>query len=173
MSIFWTVLCVVLAQRISELMVAKRNARWIRASGGYEVGANHYKYIVLVHISFFVSLIAEVHYGGGLQALPAWWFIPFSYFVLAQLMRYWCILSLGRHWNTRILILPGTPPVRRGPYRFIRHPNYLVVAIELFALPLVFHAFATAIVFTLLNAWILLRVRIPLETSAVYQRQRQ
>lgn len=172
MLFFWSVLCIVLLQRISELLLAAKNARWIRASGGYEVGSSHYKYIVVLHITFFVSLILEVMYRRELHSLPSWWMVPFTFFVLAQLMRYWCIASLGRHWNTRILILPGAEPLRLGPYRFLRHPNYWVVAIELLSLPLTFHAFTTAIVFTLLNAWILLRIRIPLETQAVYQRQR-
>ncbi|MCG6197960.1 hypothetical protein H1215_12360, partial [Anoxybacillus sp. LAT_38] len=73
-----------------------------------------------------------------------WWAWTFSVFALAQGLRYWCIVSLGKRWNTRIYILPGAEPVRRGPYRFLRHPNYLVVATELFVLPLTFSAVATA-----------------------------
>lgn len=172
MLFFWSVLGVVLLQRMSELILAAKNARWIRANGGYEVGAYHYKYIVSLHFAFFASLLSEVLYRGVHLSMPAWWFVPFTFFVLAQLLRYWCMASLGRHWNTRILIVPGVAPLRNGPYRWIRHPNYWVVAIEILTLPLTFHAFATAIVFSLLNAWLLLRVRIPQETSAVYSRQR-
>jgi len=171
MSFFWLVMGVVLLQRMGELVLANRNARLIRSLGGYEIGSSHYKYIVLLHLFFFLCLIWEVVRGHHVSLLPDWWIFPFSLFVLAQILRYWCIVSLGRHWNTRILILPGSKPVRRGPYRFFRHPNYLVVGIELLALPLTFQAYATAILFTLFNAWLLLKVRIPIEQQAVYTRR--
>lgn len=172
MLFFWIVYGTILLQRLGELFMASRNARLIRACGGYEVGAEHYKYIVLLHASFFASLLLEVWRGGKPFILPAWWYIPFCFFLSAQLLRYWCMYSLGRRWNTRILILPGAPPVTRGPYRYLRHPNYLVVAIELLTLPLTFAAYSTALVFTLLNAWVLLRIRIPLENRAVYEREK-
>ncbi|MGG1661505.1 isoprenylcysteine carboxyl methyltransferase family protein [Brevibacillus sp. NRS-1366] len=169
MTFFGIVLGVVLLQRGGELFLASRNARHIRARGGYEVGEEHYKYIVTLHLLFFVSLLLEVSLKEAPFALPAWWMYPFSLFLLAQFLRYWCMQSLGRHWNTRILILPGAQPVIRGPYRFLRHPNYLVVAVELFSLPLSFSAFLTAITFSILNAWLLLRIRIPLEEKSLYE----
>lgn len=171
MAFFGLVMGVVLLQRLGELILANRNARLIRSLGGYEIGSDHYKYIVLLHLLFFLSLIWEVVAGQKVPLLPNGWLFPFTSFVLAQFLRYWCIISLGRHWNTRILVLPGSKPVRRGPYRFLRHPNYLVVGIELLALPLTFQAYATAILFTLLNAWLLLKVRIPMEQQAVYARR--
>lgn len=166
---FGLVLGAVIVQRIAELYLATRNARYVRAKGGYEVGAHHYKYIVLLHILFFLSLVGEVIGKNSSETLPAWWALPFSLFLLAQALRYWCIRSLGKRWNTRILILPGEAPVQRGPYRYIRHPNYLVVAIELITLPLTFSAVTTAILFSLANAWLLLHVRIPLEEGMVYK----
>ncbi|WNC12634.1 isoprenylcysteine carboxylmethyltransferase family protein [Brevibacillus brevis] len=166
MDFFWYVMGTVLLQRWGELLLAARNARIIRSLGGYEIGSGHYKFIVALHLLFFVSLVFEVV--NGPRLLPVWWPYPFSCFVAAQLLRYWCIWSLGPRWNTRILILPGSPPVARGPYRFLRHPNYLVVAVELFALPITFGAVLTAVMFTVLNGWMLLRVRIPAEERAVY-----
>ncbi|QRG65593.1 isoprenylcysteine carboxyl methyltransferase family protein [Brevibacillus choshinensis] len=154
-------------QRVSELFLAARNARIAREMGGYEVGAEHYVYIVALHVLFFLSLTVEVMMSQPVS-LPVWWKVSFTVFLCAQALRYWCIWSLGSRWNTRILIVPDSPPVLRGPYRFLRHPNYLVVATELFVLPMTFGAIFTAFTFSLLNAWMLLRVRIPLENSAVY-----
>jgi len=171
MSFFWLVMGVVVLQRIGELLLANRNAKRIRSLGGIEIGSDHYKYIVLLHLFFFLNLIGEVVSGHKVMLLPTWWLFPFTLFVFAQILRYWCIYSLGRHWNTRILLLPGSKPVRRGPYRFLRHPNYLVVGIELLTLPLTFQAYKTAVLFTLLNAWLLLKVRIPIEQQAVYARR--
>ncbi|MFD2371211.1 isoprenylcysteine carboxyl methyltransferase family protein [Brevibacillus sp. GCM10020057] len=168
MLLFWIVLASLLLQRIFELLLAARNARIIRSLGGYEIGAGHYIYLVLLHVLFFACLIGEVTTAPSPGSLPSGWQVYFSAFLLAQLLRYWCIWSLGNRWNTRIMVLPGSPPVRRGPYRFMRHPNYLVVAIELFALPMTFGAALTAFSFSLLNAWLLLRVRIPIEEQAVY-----
>ncbi|RNB54615.1 hypothetical protein EDM57_16375 [Brevibacillus gelatini] len=170
MLFFVTVMAVVCLQRLCELMLAARNARYIRARGGVEIGASHYKYIVLLHVCFLVSLIVEVVATDSASPLPPWWGYSFGLFLAAQLLRYWCIRSLGKRWNTRILIVPGEAPLRRGPYRWLRHPNYVVVAIELFTLPLTFSAVNTAVVFTILNAWLLLRVRIPLEEKSVYER---
>jgi methyltransferase len=164
---FVTVLIVVLLQRLLELRLAKKNSRYLLARGGYEVGANHYAYIVLLHGLFFLSLTVEVLVTN--RPIPSWWWLPFTFFLLAQAGRYWCIKSLGRFWNTRIYVLPGTSLVKRGPYRYLRHPNYLVVALELLTLPLTFAAYATALVFLFLNAAMLLFIRIPAEERALEQ----
>ncbi|MFS0552952.1 isoprenylcysteine carboxyl methyltransferase family protein [Brevibacillus sp. 179-C9.3 HS] len=168
LGFFGFVFGAVVLQRMAELFIAARNATYIRAKGGYEVGASHYKYIVLLHLLFFLSLMIEVAVKGSGMSLPSWWSIPFVLFLLAQGLRYWCIRSLGKRWNTRIFILPGEAPIKRGPYRFLRHPNYLVVMIEFLMLPLTFSAVVTALTFSLFNAWLLLRVRIPLEEAVVY-----
>jgi len=161
---FSVVLVAVILQRLGELVVAARNARWMQALGGYEVGATHYKWIVLVHAGFFLSLFAETVGRGHWHATP--YILPSALFLLAQLLRIWCLLSLGKFWNTRIYILPGSDPVVRGPYRFLRHPNYVTVALELLALPLAFGAWYTACTFTLLNAAVL-RIRIAAEEQAL------
>jgi len=161
---FLIVFVSVVLQRLLELGLARRNARLIRAAGGYEVGADHYKYIVALHVLFFASLAVEVL--SRQQTLPDWWWMPFSLFLAAQFVRYWCICILGPHWNTRIFVLPGAPLVTRGPYRYLRHPNYWVVVLELAALPLTFSAVYTALVFSLCNLWLLWRVRIPAEEQA-------
>lgn len=163
---FSIVLGVVVVQRLLELMLAKRNGRYIHSRGGYEIGKEHYKYIVSLHVLFFLSLWSEVFWTN--RPLFSWWWGPFSLFLLAQVGRYWCIRSLGRHWNTRIFVLPGAPPILRGPYRYVRHPNYLIVMLEFIALPLIFSAYLTALLFPLLNFWLLIRVRIPLEEKALY-----
>jgi methyltransferase len=163
-SWFTTVLVFVILQRLFELLVAKRNAAYIRELGGYEVGAEHYRYIVALHIAFFLSLCTEVIWMGRLSAPPDAVF--FTLFLTAQGLRVWCLCSLGRFWNTRIFILPGADPVVRGPYRFLRHPNYVVVALELLTLPLAFGAFRTALLFTLLNIAVL-RLRIQVEERAL------
>jgi methyltransferase len=100
------------------------------------------------------------------QLSPIWW-LWLAVFVLAQGLRYWAIQSLGRYWNTRIIIVPGAKKIASGPYRYLRHPNYLAVALELLSLPLIFNAWITALAATLLNAWLLLTVRIPAEEKAL------
>ncbi|RNB88022.1 hypothetical protein EDM59_02525 [Brevibacillus nitrificans] len=169
MLFFWLTLTILVLQRACELLFAARNARIIRSLGGYEVGAEHYRYLVTLHVLFIASLICEVQLSPAPFTLPSWWPMTFAVFLAAQLLRYWCMWSLGSRWNTRILILPDTPPVRRGPYRYLRHPNYLVVAIELVSLPISFGAYFTALTFSLLNAWLLLRIRIPMEEKAVHR----
>jgi methyltransferase len=164
MTAFFLLWSFVIVQRLSELALSHRNARWMRARGAVEAGKRHYGFAVVLHTAFLASLLIEVVMLNRHAA--AWWWIPFSAFVLAQGLRYWCIATLGRFWNTRILVLPGASVVRRGPYRFLRHPNYLAVIIEFIAIPLVFQAYLTALVFSLLNA-LFLFVRIPAEENAL------
>ena len=164
LTLFYILILFVILQRLSELFIARRNERWLRAQGAIEVGRSHYPYIVMMHVTFFVSLLIEVVMFNTTAA--AWWWIPFTTFLLAQGLRYWSIASLGRRWNTRILILPNAPPIRTGPYRFLSHPNYVAVAIELLTLPLVFQAYFTAALFTVLN-FILMTIRIPAESKAL------
>lgn len=162
---FCSVMISVILQRLAELQVAKRNTAYIRSLGGFEVGANHYPWIVSMHALFLFCLLLEVFVSN--RPLASWWWIPFTLFLLAQCMRFWCLRSLGRFWNTRIYILPGAPLVHRGPYRYLRHPNYWVVGVELLTLPLTFSAYATALAFTVCNLWFLLRIRIPLEEKTL------
>ncbi|MBD7907781.1 isoprenylcysteine carboxyl methyltransferase [Sporosarcina sp. Sa3CUA8] len=136
----------------------------MKAQGAYEVGARHYPAIVLLHTAFFVSFLLEVVIRK--PSLSPIWGALLTIFLLTQLLRVWCLASLGKYWNTKIIILPGADVVMKGPYKFIRHPNYVIVATEILVLPMIFGAYFTAIVFTLLNAW-MMSVRIPQEEQAL------
>ncbi|RXT08202.1 hypothetical protein EIZ39_12090 [Ammoniphilus sp. CFH 90114] len=135
------------------------------ARGGYEVGREHYKYIVMIHVGFLTSLLIE---GGVLEATPpGWWILPFALFMGTQVLRYWCIRSLGPYWNTRIYILPESELVKKGPYRWLKHPNYWIVMTEFIAIPVLFGAYYTAFLWTLVNFTFLKMVRIPVEERAL------
>jgi methyltransferase len=160
----WGLLLFVILQRFGECWMAEKNARWMKAKGAVEIGREHYPLLVSVHVLLFVGIFVEC-LGYGAQP-PSWWMVPFFIFVLAQAARIWCIRSLGRCWNTRILLVPGQEPRVKGPYKYLRHPNYLVVIIELICLPLMLGAFVTMVVVSVFNALILFGVRIPAEERA-------
>ncbi|WP_342598670.1 isoprenylcysteine carboxylmethyltransferase family protein [Psychrobacillus sp. FSL H8-0483] len=164
--LFFIIISLVITQRLIEVFVAKRNEKSMLAQGAYEVGASHYPYMIALHVSFFVCLIAEVLiFDRGISPLFPLFFLIF---LLVQALRIWCLTSLGQFWNTKIIILPGANVVTKGPYLFIRHPNYVVVCIEIALLPIMFQAYLTAISFTLLNL-AMLSVRIPLEEKALME----
>ncbi|AXH99634.1 isoprenylcysteine carboxyl methyltransferase [Sporosarcina sp. PTS2304] len=163
-KLFLIVFTIVVIQRLVELGVAKRNEQWMRSQGAIEIGASHYKWMVLMHTAFFISLLVEVAWFD--RPLSPFSSLLFSFFLLMQLARIWCLSSLGKFWNTKILILPGATVQKKGPYRWIRHPNYVIVTIELIVLPLLFSAYFTAVLFLVLNAW-MLSVRIPAEERAL------
>lgn len=160
----WIIFCFLILQRLAELFIAKRNEKWMKDKGAYEVGARHYKWFVVVHSLFFISILLEVlsRPGAGQQLN----LLLFILFLATQAVRIWCLVSLGRFWNTKIIILPGAKLVSKGPYRFIKHPNYWIVGIELFIIPLLFHAYITALLFPILHL-LLLRIRIPEEERAL------
>ena len=162
----WVILGVGLVsiQRLLELALSRRNERLLRARGAVERGRGHYPLMVVLHVLWLLSTLVEGLLRG--PSLPAWWPVPLALFLLVQPLRYWAILSLGVHWNTRVLVVPGAKLVARGPYRYLRHPNYMVVAVEIATLPLIFGAWATALVFSALNA-MLLFVRIREENRAL------
>lgn len=162
---FLILLGTVLVQRLFELRMARRNTLWMKERGGKEFGAGHYPLLVLIHALFFVSLSAEVFIFN--RPLAWWWGIPFIVFIAAQGLRWWCIATLGRFWNTRIVVLPHSSIIRRGPYRWLRHPNYVVVMLELLVLPLIFRAYFTAITVSILNYFVLKTFRIPAEERAL------
>jgi methyltransferase len=151
-------------QRLIEIRIAKKNEVRLKAKGAVEAGKEHYFWMVTMHISFFLFLLYEVLLIGA--SPPKWWLIPFCMFIFAQIVRFWAINSLGVYWNTKIILLPGATVVAKGPYQFIRHPNYLVVTIELLAVPLIFGAYITAVLFSILNIF-MLRVRIAAEEKAL------
>ncbi len=153
-------------ERLVELVVSTRNARWSLARGGRESGRGHFPAMVALHTGLLVACVAEVALADR-PFLP-WLGWPALLAVLAsQGLRWWCIAVLGPRWNTRVIVVPGLPLVRRGPYRVLAHPNYVAVVVEGFALPLVHTAWVTALTFTVLNAVLLLRFRIPTEERAL------
>ncbi|MGM0898955.1 MAG: isoprenylcysteine carboxyl methyltransferase family protein [Bacillota bacterium] len=165
MAFFYILLLLIILQRILELFYARRNEKSMKQRGALEFGAGHYKWIVLLHVSFFVALLIEVQQLGGTFGVV--WPLFLSLFIIAQIVRVWSLKSLGPYWNTKIIVLPGAEKIVRGPYRFLPHPNYMVVAVEIFALPMIFGAWRTALAFTVANALLLLFVRIPAEEQAL------
>ena len=158
-------LLVVLIQRATELRLARRNEAWARARGAREFGADHYPAFFLLHGAWLLLWPIEALAGG--PRLAAGWPLWLALFAAAEALRYWAIGTLGPRWNTRILVLPGAAPIERGPYRWLAHPNYVAVVIELAALPLVFGAWRAALVIGLANLALLLGVRIPAEIRAL------
>lgn len=154
----------VAAQRLIELRLSKSNERRLRSRGAVEHGRGHYPFMVALHSLWLASMLLEGLLRG--PGPPSWWFVPFAVFLAVQPLRYWAILSLGDRWNTKIFVVPSERLVRRGPYRYLAHPNYVVVVVEILCLPLVFGAWTTALVFTVLNS-ALLFVRVRSEGRAI------
>lgn len=157
------IVALVAAERAAELVHARRNTRALLARGGVEAGAGHYPLLVLLHAAWLAALLYFV----PTDSAPSWGWL--AVFVLLQLLRLWVLVSLGRYWTTRIITLPGAPLVRSGPYRFLRHPNYIVVVAEIAVLPLAFGAWRIALVFSVLNL-ALLAWRIRVEQQALAPR---
>ena len=164
MSILHLVLGLVALQRLGELVLAARNTRDLRAAGAIELDAKGYPLFVLLHAAWLASLALFVP-----ASAPASWPL-LAVFAVLQLGRVWVIASLGRHWTTRLIVLPGRPLARSGPYRFINHPNYLIVAAEIAVLPLAFGAVAIAAVFSAANLALLAR-RVSVEERALAPRR--
>jgi methyltransferase len=152
-------------ERLAELVVATRNARWAFAHGGVESGRGHYPVMAAMHTAFLVACIAEVAIADR-PFLPWLGWPMLALVVASQALRWWCVATLGHQWNTRVIVVPGLPLVSGGPYRWLRHPNYVAVVVEVAALPLVHTAWVTALVFTLANA-VVLAVRIQVEERAL------
>jgi len=161
----YAILLLVAGQRLAELVVAKRNTAALMARGAVEIGAAHYPLIVALHAVWLITLLGWVALTSPVVNLSL-----LVVFVCLQAARLWVLWSLGPFWTTRIITLPDAPLVRRGPYRFVRHPNYLVVILEIAVLPLVFDAWMLAVTFSVLNAAILY-VRIRAEDQALAVRR--
>lgn len=160
------ILFLVAIQRLVEIVYAERNTRALRAQGAIEVGRAHYPLIVLLHMFWLLAIVLM------LPQQPTINLIWLGAFVVLQLLRVWVLITLGRYWTTRIITLEGVPLVHKGPYRFVRHPNYLVVAGEIAALPMVFGEVWVAVAFTVLNA-AMLAWRIRQEDRALALRRTQ
>jgi len=152
----------VILLRIGELLLSKRNAIWLLQNGAVEYGHKHYPFIVALHVSFFIALIFEYY---TQQSVSFSLFFLMLYLVLIA-FKVWIILSLGKFWNTRIYHISGLPLRKSGLYNYVQHPNYLVVVAEIAVIPLMFHLYFTAIIFSLLNA-IMLFVRITAENKVL------
>ena len=165
LAAFTALVALVGLERLAELVVSKRNAAWSLARGGVEHGRGHYPPMVVLHTGLLAGALVEAWVRR--PAVPpalAWSMLVLV--VASQALRWWCIRTLGRQGNTRVIVVPGLQAVHRGPYRFVPHPNYVAVVVEGLALPLVHAAWITAAVFTVLNA-LLLRVRIRTENAAL------
>ncbi|GGB93627.1 isoprenylcysteine carboxyl methyltransferase family protein [Cellulomonas carbonis] len=165
----WLLVVVLVAtavERVLELVVSARNARWSFARGGVESGRGHFPAMVALHTALLVAPLVEVT-AADRPFLPWLGWTAVVLVVVSQALRWWCITTLGPRWNTRVIVVPGLPLVSRGPYRLLRHPNYVAVVLEGVALPLVHSAWVTAVAFTVLNAVLLLRFRIPAEERAL------
>jgi methyltransferase len=154
----------VAVQRLLELRYSQRNERRLRSLGAVERGAGHYPAMVVLHALWLVSTLVEGLLRGPEN--PVWYPVPLAAFLLVQPLRYWAILSLGENWNVRILVVPERKLVWSGPYRYFPHPNYVVVTVEVLTFPLIFGAWVTALVFSILNA-AFLYVRIRAEERAL------
>jgi methyltransferase len=162
----YTLLVLLVAfERLIELNTARRNAEWSFDRGGTEHGSGHYPVMVLLHTGLLAGCLTEVHYAGR-PFVPWFGWSMAVLLVAAQALRWWCVGTLGKRWNTRVIVVPGMPLVARGPYRLMRHPNYVAVVVEGAALPLVHGAWITALCFTLANAP-LLAVRLRCENAAL------
>lgn len=158
------VVLVVAAQRLGELVLARHNTQRLLRDGGREIGAKHYRFLVVLHAGWLSATFALVPPDAPVL-------VPLLVaFAILQLLRVWVVASLGRYWTTRIITVPNAPLVKRGPYRFMRHPNYMVVIGEIALLPLCFGAWQIALFFSLLNL-ILLRHRIRIEDLALAARR--
>jgi methyltransferase len=163
--LFTVLVALVGVERLAELVVSNRNAAWSLAHGGWETGRGHYPAMVALHSALLVGMLAEAWLRRP-EVHPLLAGVMLTLALASQALRWWCIRTLGTRWNTRVIVVPGLPLVRSGPYRFLRHPNYVAVVVEGFALPLVHAAWVTAGVFTVANA-ALLTVRLRVENRAL------
>jgi methyltransferase len=163
--LYTALVAVVAGMRLVELAISRRHIARLKARGAVEVGFSHYPWMAAVHASFLVACVLEV------WLLDRPWVPPLGSAMLVLLiaaaaLRYWVIATLGERWSTRVVLVPGEPPVATGPFRWLRHPNYLAVVVEFLALPLVHTGWLTAIFFSAANA-LVLRARVAVEEAAL------
>jgi methyltransferase len=165
LTVFWTLLCLIACERVAELVVSARHANALLRRGGVEYGLRHFPVMIALHVALLAGCVLEPVLGHR-TFIPALGFPMLAVTVLANGLRWWCIATLGPSWSARVIVIPGMPLVRSGPYRWFAHPNYVAVIIEGAALPLAGSAWITAGAFTVLNA-ALLTVRLRCETRAL------
>ena len=144
--IAYIILILVAAQRLAELVYAQHNTKALLSRGGMEIGRPHYPVLVVLHVAWLITIALVLP-----NPIRIFW-LPLAGYIALQVLRVWTVASLGPYWTTRIITMPGTPLVRRGPYRFVHHPNYLIVTGEIALLPLVFGEVWVTVLFTILNA---------------------
>ncbi len=164
MILFYPVFAFIILQRIVELLIANKNRNRLLTLGAVEYDNAGYKYIVMLHVLFLCSLFIENIIHGQFNVYSIYIFILF---VLAQLLRYWSITSLGVNWNTKILIIPGSNLIKKGPYKYFNHPNYIAVILEFFSIPLIFSLYYSGLIFSVLNLFVISR-RIKIENAALF-----
>ena len=160
--IFVLFISFIILLRIGELILSKRNERWLVKNGAIEFGKKHYPYIVSLHILFFISLIFEY----SRQQTSSYNILLIIVYILLVAFKTWVILSLGKFWNTKIFHIQNISLIKKGPYKYFKHPNYAVVIAEIAVIPLAFYLYFTAIAFTLINM-VMLYVRIKEENKVL------
>ena len=163
--LFYAFITFLIVQRLAELQISGRNTVSLLKAGGVEFGKKHYGVLVALHTFFFISLILEAF--ERQIKLSDEWPVFLAIFVVAQIGRVWVIRAMNGRWTTRIIVSPGVPLVNQGPFRFLPHPNYTIVAVELFTIPMLFNLYWTAMVFSLANAVVLITIRLPEENRAL------
>ncbi len=162
---FTIVLVLVAIERIIELIISKRNLKWSFSQGGIEFGRSHYKYMVVIHVGLLLGSLVEVWIvHPKLNPIVSW--AMFALAISSQVLRWWCISTLGRRWNTLVVIIPGMPAIHDGPYKWLKHPNYVAVVVEGLALPMIGYAWRTALIFSFLNIFVL-TARLKSENAAL------
>lgn len=159
---FYYFLTFIIVVRIIELIIAKKNEKWLRSEGAVEYGREHYKYFIMLHTGFFISLIIEYN----LSPFSVINYISVILFFIVQIFRLSVFISLGKYWNTRILVIPGRILVKKGLYKYFKHPNYIIVILEFILIPLSFYLFVSLLIFSVLNL-VILSVRIKTENKAL------
>jgi len=159
---FYYFLSFIIIVRIIELVIAKSNEKWLRKQGAVEYGTEHYKFFIFLHTGFFISLLIEYN----LSTFAGINYIAMFLFFVVQIFRLSIFISLGKYWNTRILVIPGRNLVKKGLYKYLKHPNYFIVVLEFILIPLSYSLFVSMLIFSVLNL-ILLSVRIKTENKAL------
>lgn len=165
MKLYFALLALTALERLIEMLVSRSNARWSMARGGREVGREHFPAMVVLHTAFLVGCALEPWLTQR-SRLPPYAPLALGVVLVCHALRWWCIATLGRRWNARVIVVPGLPRIDTGPYRWLDNPNYLAVVLEGVALPAMAGAWMTAWVFTALNA-LLLRRRIQVEKGVL------
>jgi len=163
MSLFYFFWGFIIIERLIELKIAGSNRKKLIQLGAIEYDKRGYRYIVVMHVLFLTFLVIENYFQGYINQFSVH---LFSLFLILQVIRYWCIFTLGIYWNTVILIVPGSKIIKKGPYRYLKHPNYLVVTLEFLIIPLIFSLYFTCIIFSIVNILVLTR-RVQIENSVL------